>query len=114
MIKDTYNLIVELKKQGYKIYLLSNITKTSFEYIKDTTDLMQYIDGGLYSYQEKMVKPHYAFFERLIKKYNLSKDETIFFDDKDKNIKAGKEIGIKSIKFTSIDDVKDNLVKLNL
>ena len=108
-MKDTFNLILELKKQGYKIYLLSNITKASFKYINNVIDLTNYFDGDLYYYQEGMVKPNYDFYKSLLKKYNLSEKETIFFDDKDKNIQAAKELGIKSIKFKSIDDIKNNL-----
>lgn len=106
---DTLNLILELKQHGYKIYLLSNITGASFEYINNAIELTQYFDGGLYSFQEKMVKPNYTFYENLLKKYNLIKNETIFFDDKDKNVQAGNEVGIKSIKFKSVKDIKNNL-----
>lgn len=109
IMKDTFNLILELKKQGYKIYLLSNITKASFKYINNVIDLTKYFDGGLYSYQEGMVKPNYDFYKSLLKKYNLYEKETIFFDDKDKNIQAAKELGIKSVKFKSIDDITNNL-----
>lgn len=106
---DTLNLVLELKQQGYKIYLLSNITQASFEYINNAIELTKYFDGGLYSFQEKMVKPNYTFYENLLKKYNLIKSETIFFDDKDKNVQAGNEVGIKSIKFKSVKDIKNNL-----
>lgn len=106
LMEDTLNLILEMKKQGYKIYLLSNITETSFKNISDTIDLEKYIDGGLYSYQEKMVKPDYKFFEKLFEKYNIAKDESIFFDDKVKNVQAGNEIGVKSVLFKSVEDIE--------
>lgn len=109
LMKDTLNLIFELKQQGYKIYLLSNITESSFKYINDIINLDKYIDGGLYSYQEKMVKPNYKFYEKLFDKYNISKEESIFFDDKAKNVQAGNEIGVKSVLFKSIEDIKKNI-----
>lgn len=37
------------------------------------------------------------------------KEETIFFDDREKNVKVANEIGIKSNKFTHITDIKNNL-----
>lgn len=109
IMKDTFNLILELKQKGYKMYLLSNITEDSFKYINNVIDLTKYFDGGLYSYQEGMVKPNYNFYKKLLKKYNLSEKETIFFDDKDKNIQAAKDLGIKSVKFKSVNDIKNNL-----
>lgn len=67
------------------------------------------MEGGLYSYQEKMAKPDYEFFEKLFKKYNIEKDESIFFDDKVKNVQAGNEIGVKSVLFKSIEDIENNI-----
>ena len=45
--------------------------------------------------------------------FNLNKNETIFFDDKEKNVKAAKETGLKSIVFTSLQDIKDNINSKN-
>lgn len=66
-------------------------------------------DGGLFSYEEHMVKPNKEFYEKLINKYNLNKEETIFFDDKEKNIIAANEIGIKAIQFKNIKDIYDSI-----
>ena len=44
-----------------------------------------------------------------VNKYNLIKEETIFFDDKEKNVIAANKVGIKSFVFTSIEDIKNNL-----
>jgi len=38
-ISDTWNYICELRKQGYKIYFLSNLTKVSYEYLKEKLNL---------------------------------------------------------------------------
>ena len=66
-------------------------------------------DGGLFSYEEQMAKPNKEFYEKLINKYNLIKEETIFFDDKEKNVIAANEIGIKAIQFKNVKDIYDNL-----
>lgn len=77
------------------------------------TSIIDYIkelfDGGVYSFQKHMIKPNQDFYNLLIQRYNLNKEECIFFDDIEKNIKAGLEAGIKSIKYTSIEDIKNNL-----
>ena len=39
----------------------------------------------------------------------LIKEETIFFDDKEKNVIAANEIGIKAIQFKNVKDIYDNL-----
>ena len=44
-------------------------------------------------------------FDTLIKRFDLNKEETIFFDDSPKNVKAGNEYGVKSYVFNSIKDI---------
>ena len=82
---------------------------TSYKYICETIDMEKLFDGGLFSYEEQMAKPNKEFYEKLINKYNLIKEETIFFDDKEKNVIAANEIGIKAIQFKNVKDIYDNL-----
>ena len=110
VMNDTLDVILKLKEEGYKIYILSNITKESFEYFKKVIEFEKYFNGGAYSYQEKVGKPNRELYEILIKKYNLRKEECIFFDDKQKNVDVGNILGIKSIKFNNIEDIKNNLI----
>jgi len=60
-----------------------------------------------------LIKPNPEIYELIIKRFNLNKNETIFFDDKEKNVKAAKETGLKSIVFTSLQDIKDNINSKN-
>lgn len=106
MIKETYDYIEVLKSNGYKIYLLSNITEAAFRYINKIIDLNTFVDGGIYSYMENTRKPNKDIYELLIKKYNLDKEECIFFDDKEVNVESANEYGIKSYIFKNIEDIK--------
>ena len=106
---DNFNYIKKLRKKGYKIYLLTNITEESYHYINDTINIDSIFDGGIYSYQEHLIKPDAKIYTLLLEKYNLSKEETIFFDDKKKNIIAAQALGIKAILFNSITDIEEAL-----
>lgn len=108
-MSDNFNYIKKLRQKGYKIYLLTNITKDSYYYINDTINIDSTFDGGVYSYQEHLIKPDVKIYTLLLEKYNLSKEETIFFDDKEKNIIAAQALGIKAILFTSITDIEGAL-----
>ena len=105
LFKENYEYIKTLKNKGYKLFILSNITEDSYLYMKEEK-LLDIMDGGIYSYQEHLVKPDEKIYELIIKKYNLKKEETIFFDDKEKNVEAAKKCNIKSIKFETIEDIK--------
>lgn len=106
---DNFNYIKKLRKKGYKIYLLTNITEESYHYINDTINIDSTFDGGIYSYQEHLIKPDAKIYTLLFEKYNLPKEETIFFDDKEKNIIAAQALGIKAILFNSITDIEKAL-----
>ncbi len=109
LIKNNFEYIKGLRKRGYKLFLLTNITEDSYNYINELININEKFDGGIYSYQEHLIKPDYDIYNLLINRFNLNKDETIFFDDKEKNVKAANEVGIKSYVFTSINDIESNL-----
>lgn len=109
LIEKNLEYIKEIRGEGYNLFLLSNITEDSYFYIKNKIDIDGMFDGGVYSYQENLVKPDVKIYELIIEKYNLKKEETLFFDDKEKNVIAANTTGIKGIVFKSIDDIKKNI-----
>lgn len=109
LITTNFEYIKTLKKQGYKLYLLTNITEDSYNYINDLIKIDSTFDGGIYSYQEHLIKPDKRIYNLLIHKYNLKKSETIFFDDKEKNVISAINQGINSYVFNSIEDIKNNI-----
>lgn len=109
LMTKNFEYIRSLKHKGYKLYLLTNITEDSYNYINDVIDINKIFEGGIYSYQEHLVKPNPDIYKLIIDRFKLNKEETIFFDDKEVNITSAYNEGIKSIIFNSIDDIKNNL-----
>jgi len=109
--EDTASYLVELKTRGYRIYLLSNLSKESFDYIS-RYPFFALIDGGVYSYQEHICKPDAGIYEVLLARYALQPDETVFLDDAEANIEAAKQIGMLGIVFSSLEQVKPQLERL--
>ena len=103
--EEVIKLLYELKKK-YKIYFLSNMIDITYDYLKE---FLNDFDGGVYSYQEHLKKPDEKIFLTLIKRYNINIEESIYFDDRMKNIEAANKIGITAIKFETIDDVINNI-----
>lgn len=112
LMKENFDYISKLKDRGYNLYILSNITRESYEYVNDTINIKNIFIGGVYSYQEKLVKPDKKIFELILDRFNLNKEETMFFDDKQKNVDTANELGIKGILFKTIKDIEDNLSQL--
>ena len=84
-------LIKNLKLQGYRIYLLSNINEHTFINV-EKSGLFDIVDGYVLSYKEHQVKPYVAIYETLLNRYELMASECLFIDDNEKNIKTAQEL----------------------
>ena len=104
---NTVNEIKKIKAK-YKIYALSNLTEATYNYLKDL-NVLDVFDDGVYSFECGFLKPQKEIYELLIDKYNLKKEECIFFDDSSRNVLAANELGIKAIKYNDINDIKNNV-----
>lgn len=95
----SYDWIKSLKEQGYSVYLLSNYGKTSFEAARDHGRLsfLPLVDGGVISYEVKIVKPEPGIYEALLAKYRLKAEESVFLDDRAENITAAEQLGFHGI-----------------
>ena len=63
--EDTFAYVQTMKNQGYKIYLLSNISIDSAAYLKAAMPFFKVADGAVLSYEIKVNKPDRKIFEAL-------------------------------------------------
>ena len=54
---DSVSWIKKLKEKGYRVYLLSNYAKTTFEEAIKCFEFLNYVDGRVISYEIKAIKP---------------------------------------------------------
>ena len=106
---DTTQYLKQLKNEGYRIYLLSDLNIDSYNFNKQF-DFFNYIDGGVYSFEVGSTKPNEINYKTLLNKYDLIPNETIFIDDNMNNINAGSKLGIISILFTNLKQVKEEVI----
>lgn len=115
LIEKNLEYIKQLRSEDYNLFILSNITEDSYFYIKNKIDIDKIFNGGVYSYQENLIKPDINIYKLIIDRYKLKKKEAIFFDDKEKNVIVANSIGIKSVVFKNCDDIKKyNISKLTI
>lgn len=111
--KNIINLIIKLKR-NYKIFLFSNFVGEFLRNLLEKDGITDIFDEIIISSEHKMQKPDPMFFELLVKKSGVKKDEIIFTDDSLKNVEAANRYGIKSFVFTNtknlIEDLKNESV----
>lgn len=101
--------LTELKQRGYRIYLLSNYGKTSFEATSANMSFLPLVDGRVISYEVKKVKPEPEIYVALLEKYHLNPEECVFLDDRAENIEAAEKLGFHGIVFTSKEAAEKQL-----
>lgn len=110
----SYGWIRSLKERGYKVYLLSNYGKTSFEAARDNHRLsfLPLVDGAVISYEVQIVKPEPRIYQALLEKYNLKAEECVFLDDKPENIEVAEALGFHGIVVETQEKAMEELEKL--
>ena len=95
-------LVRELKEEGYRLYLLSNATKTFAErcrMIPWIDAVLSQFDGLVFSALVGMAKPDREIYQYVLDTYSLQAEECLFVDDYQENIDGAKEIGILGYRF---------------
>ena len=109
-IDGSYELIEELKNNGYKIYLLSNASVSQKDYWKDVP-CSKFFDGTVVSSYIHLVKPQQEIYKHILDKYNLKAEESIFIDDSTLNVEGAVYCGMKGIVFHGdYQEVRDKLI----
>jgi putative hydrolase of the HAD superfamily len=92
-------VVVALKENGYRLYLLSNASVRFGEY-RDSFKALRYFDGDVVSAFYQTVKPEEKIYRILFDKYDLKPEECFFIDDNSDNVQAGRRLGMEGHVFT--------------
>ena len=102
----------ELKQEGYKLYFLSNYPHLLYEQTRKHMPFLPVVDGGIFSYREKMIKPDPAIYRCLTERYDLKAEECLFFDDRQENVDGALRVGMKAELFTNIEKMQATVALL--
>ena len=109
---EVFPLLARLKKNGHRIFVLSNPSPVFYELLKDQlAPLEQILDGFVLSCDIKAIKPDRKMFEEILRKYELDPSNCIFLDDVKDNTNMAESLGIKAYQVKQRSDVVDILKK---
>lgn len=97
-IPATRALIAALHEAGYRLYVLSNMSREFIEFLR-RKDVYTYFMGEVVSCEEHVVKPDPRIYTTLTERYSLEPSETLFIDDREKNVAAAREFGWQGYHF---------------
>lgn len=104
----------ELKERGYGVYYLSNFSQKAYEDCQDALDFLPYMDGGILSYRDRLIKPAKEIYELLLSRYGLKAQECVFLDDTPVNVEAAKKLGFEGIVFGTKEQAEEELRALGV
>ncbi len=113
-IPETAVFLREAKAAGYGIYGLTNWSHETIHVAYERYPVFSEFDGIVVSGVEKLLKPDPRLYQILLERYGLKADECVFLDDNQANVDAANAMGIKAIRFTTIDEVRPQLAELGV
>ena len=108
-VPGMYDLLKELKDNGYRILGLTNFSSETFSQSRYTYRIFSLIEGMVVSAEEFLIKPDPELYRVLIRRFGLDVRECIFIDDKLPNVLAAEALGIKGIQFKGPEALRKSL-----
>lgn len=103
----------DLKSRGLHLYYLSNYSEIMLKHTTEALKFLPLMEGGLFSYEVKQVKPDQEIFYSLMKRYpQIRPEESVFFDDSAANVEAARKLGFHGIQFCSKAQAEKSLEAL--
>ena len=113
-IEGTRKIIERLKKQGFKLGLLSVHGKEWIEYSSAKFDYHKLFDVVLYSFEIAVSKPDRKAYEIMIEKLGVKPEECMFVDDSPENLVPAKALGMKAVLFEGADQLEAEFKRIGL
>ena len=109
-IAPTAALIADLKRAGYRLFVLSNMSREFIDYLRKQ-EVYANFEGDVVSCEVGVVKPMPQIYDMLLEKFSLNAAETIFIDDRRENVEAAESKGITAFHFDR-NDYEGSCVRL--
>lgn len=105
-IEEIHEWVHELKKEGVRLYVLSN-APVIFEEHVGVYPIMKEFDGAVFSGSIRLSKPDVRIYRHLLDKYGLKAEKCFFIDDHLANVNAAKRCGIEAMVYhNNLEDIK--------
>lgn len=106
--------LMEILKENYQVYLLSNTNEIHFEWAYNKFDILKIPQEYILSYKLGFRKPDKRIFYEAINRASVDPKECIYIDDIKEYMEAAKSIGITGIHFKSRERLKEEFKELGV
>jgi putative hydrolase of the HAD superfamily len=96
-------------KAKYRLILLSNTDIERFGFVRRVFPEIFIFDGYVLSFEVGYLKPHPQIYAEALKKAKARAEECVFIDDIEENIQGAKGMGLDTILYGPVTDLKAEL-----
>jgi putative hydrolase of the HAD superfamily len=105
---------LELKQRGLLTAILSNIGDSVLASVEREFDWIHRFDVLVWSCQLGVIKPNPAIYRHTLAELGVQPEETLFIDDKRPNVEAARALGIQTIEFSTVEQLRASLIAAGL
>lgn len=111
---DTIEILNELRKRNYGLYVLSNFHLKAFKRVFNKYSFFNRFDGLVISSKVNSIKPEPGIYEFLLARYQITPEKTVFIDDREENLETARRFNINTIHYIDPESLRQNLNKLGI
>lgn len=113
-IDGTVAVLRELREAGVPLYALTNFSAETFAQARARFEFLDWFQGIVVSGEERLVKPDPRIYRRLLDRYRLPVESTVYLDDVPANVEAARALGMSGLRFTDPDRLRADLAGFGL
>lgn len=113
-IDGTVAILEELRERQTPLYALTNWSHETFPIARPRFPFFDWFEGIVVSGEVGLVKPDARIYRHLLESHGLAAADCVFIDDSAANVKGAEAVGITGLHFTSPDQLRRDLTRLQL
>jgi putative hydrolase of the HAD superfamily len=102
----------QVHSSGIKTGLLSNMPVDMIRYARRQFVWLNHFDHQTFSAEVRVIKPDPAIYQHSLDGLGVAASEALFVDDRVPNIEGARALGLSTIQFQSVAQLKDDLERL--
>ncbi len=108
-VEGTRDIVIELRRLGYKLAILSNHAKEWIDHCEEKFNFHGLFDTRVYSYDVGASKPDVRMYDAVLTQLKTTPERCLFVDDSEINIGAAVKLGFSAILFTTAASLRGKL-----
>ncbi|MFT6656862.1 HAD family hydrolase [Maritalea sp.] len=114
LIEGTIDIQNELIEAEIPTFAITNFSREKFHECLEKYEFLRKFDGIVVSGNERLIKPDYRIFHRLLDRYSLAPDQCVLIDDSFPNVTAARYLGMKAVHFENPAQARKELIEFGL